>query len=45
LEKEYAGVLAMDADTIDVTPIESSDEAEAAPTSGTEPEAGSDTET
>jgi hypothetical protein len=44
LEKEYADVLAMDADTIDVTPIESSDEPEAAPASGAEHEAGADTE-
>lgn len=45
LEKEYAGVLAMDADTIDVTPTESSDEAEATPNGGPEPEASGDTET
>ena len=46
LEKEYAEVLAMDADTIDVTPIESSDaEAESTSASGTESEAGGDPQT
>jgi len=43
LEKEYAEVLEMDADIIDVTPTESSDaEAESTSASGTESEAGGD---